>query len=232
MQASQARVRSNLKLWEKQAKKLTWFKTWEKTLEWNEPYAQWFQGGALNASYQCLDVHMSSDRKDKIALYWECENGQTQLLTYAQLYALVCRYAGALRELGVKKGDVVVLYLPMTPQAIATMLACARIGAIHSVVFSGFSAHALAERIQDAQARFVVTSEYTLRRGKKIDLQETVRSAVQQCSSIEKTIFVGRPDQRVQDIKENEYCLDEVAQAHAGDVPAESVESTHPLFVL
>lgn len=225
-------MKSNIKLWERQAQKLSWFKPWDKVLEWNEPYAQWFKGGLINASYQCLDIHMSSDRKDKIALYWECENGQTQLLTYAQLYALVNRYAGAFRELGVKKGDVVVLYLPMTPQAVATMLACARLGATHSVVFSGFSAHALAERIQDTQARFVVTSEYTLRRGKKIDLRTTVRSAVKQCPSIEKTILVNRPDQRVQDDGGSEVCLDEVAQGHAADLPAEHVESTHPLFIL
>ena len=146
--------------WAEQAKRLLhWFKPWDTTLVWKEPFAQWFVGGELNASDNCLDRHMTGPRKNKAAIVWEGEPGDTRVLTYQQLHHEVCKFANALKGLGLKKGDRVTIYMPMIPEAAFALLACARIGAIHSVVFGGFSPDALAGRIQDCDSTVVITAD-------------------------------------------------------------------------
>ncbi|MFC1954755.1 AMP-binding protein, partial [Chloroflexota bacterium] len=144
--------------WAEEARKLDWDETWDTVLDWNPPYARWFTGGKLNASVQCVDRHVKTWRKSKVAIYWEGENGETRVLSYSSLYRDVNRFASVLKKLGVKKGDKVILYLPMIPELPTFMLACARIGAVHTVIFSGFSAQALGDRIQDTQAKIVITA--------------------------------------------------------------------------
>ena len=161
--------------WAKQAESLFWFRKWDKVLEWKKPFAKWFVGGKLNASSQCVDVHVQTWRKNKVAIHWEDENGTTVSLSYAQLYREINRCASVLKNLGVKKGDRVVLYMPLVPEVLIFMLATARLGAVHSVVFSGFGSKALADRINDAGASLVVTSDVTFRRGKKIYLKKLMR---------------------------------------------------------
>jgi len=160
------------RFWAEEARKLDWYKTWERVLDWEPPYARWFVGGMLNASYQCVDRHVKSWRRSKVAIYWEGENGETRVLSYSTLFREVNRYASVLQKLGVKKGDRVALYLPMVPDLPIFMLACARIGAVHTVIFSGFSAKAIADRVNDIQATILVTSDGAYRRGKILALKE------------------------------------------------------------
>ena len=147
----------NVSFWNEEAKKLSWFKPWTKTLEWNSPFAKWFVGGEINASYNALDVHQDNIPK-KPAILWEGEDGTSRTITYADLYTDVCKFANVLKSLGVKKGDRVTVYLPMVPELPITMLACARIGAIHTVVFSGFSAASLRDRIDDSKSKVIAVS--------------------------------------------------------------------------
>ena len=149
---------NNISFWDEQAKKLSWFKPWVKTLEWNSPFAKWFIGGKINASYNTLDVHQSNI-SEKPAILWEGEDGTSRTITYADLYVDVCKFANVLKSLGVKKGDRITIYLPMVPELPISMLACARIGAIHTVVFSGFSATSLRDRIDDSKSKVIVTAD-------------------------------------------------------------------------
>ena len=153
--------------WENQARTLVnWDSDWTQVLDWsNRPFAKWFVGGALNISYNCVDRHVEAGHGDQVALYWECEPGDTRTVTYADLKREVCRVANAMTELGVRKGDRIAIYMPMIPETAIAMLACARLGAPHSVVFGGFSADALKGRIQDADARVVITADGGYRRG-------------------------------------------------------------------
>ena len=163
---------SNLEgFWEKEAEKIPWFKRWDKVLVWEEPFARWFVGGKLNASHGCIDVHLDSWRKNKVAIYWEDEQGNTKSFSYVQLHREVNRFASALKNIGVKKGDIVVLYLPMIPELVFSMLATVRIGATHTVVFSGFSSQALADRINDTGAKVIITADFGIRRGKFVPLR-------------------------------------------------------------
>ncbi len=180
-----------LEFWDSQAKKLHWFKHWETVLEWNRPYAKWFQEGQLNAAYNCLDVHLSTHRKDKKALIWEGEFGSVRTFTYEELHGEVCRLAAYLQnELGVKKGDRVTLYMPMIPELVMGVLACARIGAIHSVVFGGFSASSLRDRLQDSASEVVLTASGGTRRGKPLPIKDVVDEAVSQDNTSVKHIVV------------------------------------------
>ena len=218
--------------WAEQARRLDWSKPWDKVLDWNPPFARWFVGGELNASVQCVDRHAKSWRKNKVAIYWEGEPGDTQVLSYATLYREVNRYASVLRNLGVEKGDRVVIYLPMIPEMAIFMLACARIGAIHSVVFSGFSAQALTDRIDMLQAKVVITSDGGYRRGRVLELKEIVDRALEATPSIEHCIMVQRTGTDVTMREGRDLLLNDLlAQAEEYTAPV-PVEATHPLYVL
>ena len=177
--------------WAEQASQLDWFRKWNKVLEWKAPYAKWFVGGTLNASYNCLDRHLAT-RGDKIAVIWEGEPGEVKKFTYRELHAEVCRAANGLRKLGVKLGDRVAIYMPLIPEAIVAMLACARIGAVHSVVFGGFSSEALRDRIVDAQAKVLITATAGYRRGSLVPLKKLADAAVAETPSIEHVVVVMR----------------------------------------
>jgi len=183
---------NRLSFWEDQAEKLTWFKKWDTTFEWKKPYSQWFKGGKLNASFNCLDVHLET-KKNKKALIWEGENGTIQSFTYEELHQKVCQLAFQLRhQLKVKKQDRVTIYMPMIPELVIAVLACARIGAIHSVVFGGFSASSLKDRIEDSESTLLITADGGYRRGKIIPLQEIVESAVSEgCHSLNNILIVN-----------------------------------------
>lgn len=185
------------KFWENWAKKLIWSKPWEKVLNWKPPHAEWFVGGKLNASVNCIDRHVFSDShllasRNKAALIWEGEPGDTRTLSYWDLYREVNRFANVLKALGVEKGDRIAIYLPMIPEAVIACLACARIGAAHNVVFGGFSSEALRDRIQDAEAKILITADYGWRRGKQISLKRAADQALKETPSIEKVICVQR----------------------------------------
>ena len=178
--------------WAEQAERLAWFKRWDTVMQWTPPWVTWFEGGTLNASYNCLDRHVEAGGGDKVAFHWEGEPGDTRTITYAELLEEVCRFANALRSLGVRKGDRVNIYLGMVPELPVAMLACARIGAAHSVVFGGFSAEALRDRINDAEAKILITADGGYRRGQVVPLKENAEEAVRECPSIEHVITVRR----------------------------------------
>jgi acetyl-CoA synthetase len=180
--------------WAEMAERLTWFKGWDTVMDWNPPWVQWFTGGTLNASYNCLDRHVEAGGGDKVAYHWEGEPGETRTITYRDLYEETCRFANALRALGVGKGDRVAIYLPMIPELPVAMLACARIGAAHSVVFGGFSAEALKDRIEDAEAKILITADGGYRRGNIVPLKQAADDALagDACPSIEHVVTVKR----------------------------------------
>jgi acetyl-CoA synthetase len=178
--------------WAEQAARLTWFRTWDTVMEWTPPWVKWFTGGTLNASYNCLDRHIEAGGGDKVAFHWEGEPGDERAITYRELLEEVCRLANALKELGVRKGDRVNIYLGMVPELPIAMLACARIGAPHSVVFGGFSAESLRDRINDAEAKVLITADGAWRRGQVVPLKDNADEAVAQCPTIEHVITVRR----------------------------------------
>jgi len=169
------------KFWARAAEQLHWFKKWDKVLEWNQPWAKWFLGGELNLSYNCLDRHVQTARKNKAALIWESEPGEIRTFTYQQLWRAVQKFANVLKDLGVRKGDRVAIYMGMTPELPIAMLACARIGAPHSIVFGGFSANALVDRIHDSHAVAVITQDGSYRRGAEVKLFPVVEEALKSC---------------------------------------------------
>jgi acetyl-CoA synthetase len=183
--------------WETQARELDWDRPWSTALVWDIPNAQWFVGGTLNVAVNCVDRHVDAGRGERVAFHWEGEPGDTRTITYADLLAEVCRAANALTELGVRAGDKVAIYLPMIPEAVVAMLACARLGAPHTVVFGGFSSDALRSRILDCDAHFVVTADGGYRRGAASALKPAVDEAVAECPSVEKVLVVRRTGQDV-----------------------------------
>ncbi len=184
--------RNRLAFWESFARELHWFQTWDRPLEWELPYARWFVGGRTNLSFNCLDRHLSGPRKNKAAIVWEGEPGDERTLTYSQLHREVCRFANGLKELGVGRGDRVTLYLPMVPELAVAMLSCARIGAVHSVVFGGFSAEALRDRINDSQSKLLVTADGGWRRGATVPLKRNADEALAGTPSVEKVVVFRR----------------------------------------
>lgn len=219
--------------WGKLAKEeLHWFEPFKETLVWNEPNAEWFVGGKTNASYNCLDAHLSTDRKDKVALIWEGEPGDVRKLTYAELHAEVCKFANVLKGLGVGVGDVVSIYMPMTPELAVAMLACARIGAIHSVIFAGFSSEAIADRNNDAQAKVVLTADGAWRRGKKLPLKAMVDEALTKSPTVEKCVVLRRVETDVEMTEGRDVWWHEAVEAAEAECPAEPLDSETTLFVL
>jgi acetyl-CoA synthetase len=228
----QRAISNSEKFWEKEAEKLHWFRRWDKVLHWEYPYARWFVGGLLNASYGCLDAHMHSWRKNKVAIYWEDEQGNTKSFSYSQLHREVNRFASALKNIGVKKGDIVVLYLPMIPELVISMLATVRIGAIHTVVFSGFSSQALADRINDTGAKVLITGDFGIRRGKLVPLKEIVDNALKLAPTVEKVILVKRTEEKVTIEEGRDLIYQELMRDAEKYVEPEPVEATHPLYIL
>ena len=220
------------KFWEKEAEKLPWFRRWDKVLQWEYPYARWFVGGLLNASYGCLDTHLNSWRKNKVAIYWEDEEGNTKSFSYAQLHREVNRFASVLKKIGVQKGDIIVLYLPMIPELVISMLATVRIGAIHTVVFSGFSSQALADRINDTGAKVLITGDFGIRRGKLVPLKEIVDNALKLAPTVEKVILVKRTEEKVTIEEGRDLIYQELMRDAEKYVEPEPVEATHPLYIL
>jgi acetyl-CoA synthetase len=220
------------RFWAEEARKLDWFKTWDKVLDWQPPFARWFEGGKLNACYQCIDRHVKTWRRSKVAIYWEGELGDSQVLSYSTLYRWVNKFASVLKNLGVDKGDTVALYLPMIPELPIFMLACARIGAPHTVVFSGFSAQALADRINDIKAKVLVTADAGFRRGKHLELKSICDEAAAKSPSIEKVVVARRAGIPIDMKPGRDVWLHELLDDAASFVPAEPVEATHPLYIL
>ena len=193
----------SLAFWAKATKEIDWFKPHKKVLEWNSPWAKWFIGGKLNASYNCLDRHVNNGRKNKAALIWEGEPGDQRVLTYRDVWREVNKFANVLKKLGVRKGDRVCLYMGMVPELVIAMHACNRIGAPHSVVFGGFSAEALRDRINDAKAKVLVTADGGYRRGTVVPLKKNADEALTDTPSIENVIVVRRVGERVRRANES-----------------------------
>ncbi|HSE68151.1 MAG TPA: AMP-binding protein, partial [Gemmatimonadales bacterium] len=233
-----AAKRDRLLFWEDQARALEWIKPWKTVLEWTPPHAKWFVGGQLNVSSNCLDRHLSGPRRNKAAIIWEGEPGDRRVLTYWELHREVNRCANALKALGVTRGDRVAIYLPMIPEAAIAMLACARIGAVHSVVFGGFSSESLRDRINDAQAVVLITADGGYRRGSVLPLKRFADEAIAQCPTIRNVVVVQRRpgssgDEAFANMKEGRdhwwhALLDEAEPRF----PPEAMESEDLLFIL
>ncbi|MEU0553364.1 acetate--CoA ligase [Dactylosporangium maewongense] len=226
-------TQDRLAFWEKQAHRLSWAKEWEQVLDWtNPPFAKWFVGGQLNVAYNCVDRHVEAGRGDKVAIHWEGEPGDTRTITYSDLHRSVCQAANALTDLGVTAGDRVAIYMPMIPEAAVAMLACARIGATHSVVFGGFSADALGGRVNDASAKVVITADGGFRRGKPSGLKAIVDEAAAKSPSIEKVIVVRRTGQDVDWDDSRDLWWHDVVETASAEHTAEAFDAEHPLFIL
>ena len=218
--------------WAKEAKELVWQKKWTKVLDWKAPFAKWFDGGKLNVCENCVDRHADGPRRNKAAIIWEGEPGDKRTLTYGQLQREVCRFANVLEKKGVKSGDLVLIYMPMIPEAAIAMLACARIGAVHNVVFGGFAAEAIVDRLEDSGATTVITADGGWRRGKIVALKPVVDEALVKYKHVKRVIVVNRCSNAVtMEPKRDFWWHDEVSQVSAKHTP-KAFDSEHPLFVL
>jgi acetyl-CoA synthetase len=213
-------------------RELSWFAPWKQTLEWNPPFAKWFTGGRLNASYNCLDRHVANGRGDKVALYFEGEPGDSQAITYRELLALTCRFANLMKSQGYQAGDRAIIYLPMIAEAVAAMLACARLGVTHSVVFGGFSAEALKARIQDLGASLVITADGGFRRGKEVRLKDAVDEALLECPTVRRVVVVERTRSQVSMMPNRDLSWSAEMPKQADFCEAVELDAEHPLFVL
>ncbi len=214
------------------ASELHWFRTWDKVLEWEIPWAKWFVGGQINISYNCLDRHVATWRRNKAAIIWEGEPGETRTLTYQQLHSEVSKFANVLKSLGIKKGDRVAIYMGMAPELPIAMLACARIGATHSVVFGGFSATALVDRINDAQANCVITQDGSYRRGSEIKLKAAVDEALDSCPTVKSVVVYKRTGTEVVMQPGRDHWWHELMATASDQCEAEPLDSEHPLYIL
>jgi acetyl-CoA synthetase len=221
-----------LAFWEEQARELTWDKPWDQVLEWNPPYAKWFGGGKINASVNALDRHVAAGRGERIAFHFEGEPGDTRTITFSQMLEDVSQAAHALTELGISAGDRVAIYMPMIPEAAVAMLACARIGAVHSVVFGGFSADALLSRIQDADAKLVITADGGFRKGSAFALKPAVDEALKGKHNVSKVLVVKRTNQETAWNSDRDIWWHEIVGHQSKSHTPEFFESEHPLFIL
>jgi acetyl-CoA synthetase len=224
--------KDRLAFWDEQARELTWHKTWDQTLEWNSPYAKWFLGGKLNASVNALDRHVAAGRGERIAFHFEGEPGDTRTITYKEMLEDVSQAAHALTELGINAGDRVAIYMPMIPEAAVAMLACARIGAVHSVVFGGFSADALLSRIQDADAKLVITADGGFRKGAAFALKPAVDEALKGSHNVAKVLVVKRTNQETAWNSDRDIWWHEIVTRQSKSHTPEFFDSEHPLFIL
>jgi acetyl-CoA synthetase len=220
------------KFWSGIAADLHWFKKWDRVLEWNVPWAKWFAGGELNLSYNCLDRHVRSWRRNKAAIIWEGEPGDSRTLTYQQLLVEVEKFSNVLKGLGVQKGDRVAIYMGMVPELPVAMLACARIGAVHSVIFGGFSANAVVDRVCDQQAVAILTQDGSYRRGGEVKLKATVDEAVDRCPSVKHVIVYKRTGSEVTMKPGRDHWWHELMAKARDHCPAEPLDAEHPLYIL
>jgi acetyl-CoA synthetase len=219
--------------WGEEAREhLHWFEPFREVLRWNEPVAEWFVGGKTNASYNCLDRHLEAGLGDRVAIYWEGEPGDTRILTYRDLHREVCRFANGLKAIGVQPGQVVSIYMPLVPELVVAMLACARIGAVHSVIFGGFSAEAIADRNQDAGAVVQVTADGGWRRGKTLPLKKTVDEALAKSPSVQRCIVLRRTGEPTSMQEGRDIWWHDLTASTTDDCPATPLDSEHPLFIL
>ncbi|HNU07704.1 MAG TPA: acetate--CoA ligase [Pyrinomonadaceae bacterium] len=218
--------------WAKQAESLDWFRKWNKVLEWEEPFAKWFVGGKLNISYNCIDRHLKTWRKNKAAIIWEGEPGEIRTLTYLQLYRQVCKFANVLRKLGVQKGDRVALYMPLVPELAIAMLACTRIGATHTVIFGGFSAEAIRDRVNDCGCKMIVTADAAYRRGTEVRLKDAVDEAVLHTPSVRSVVVYRRTGSEIKMRPGRDHWWHEMMQIAEDEYEPAHLDSEHPLFIL
>ena len=220
--------------WEDWANELHWFKKWDKVLEWDPPFAQWFTGGEINVSYNCLDRHLDGPRRNKAALVWEGEPGDWKVYTYGDLHREVCRFANGLKSLGVKKGDRITIYMPMIPELPIAMLACARIGAPHSIVFGGFSPESLRDRINDCEATVVITADGGYRRGRIVPLKQNTDEALEGTPTVEKVVVVNRVGDRFEGsmTEGRDIWWDDLVEGQSRECPAEPMDSEDMLYIL
>ena len=218
--------------WAEQADRLTWFRRWETVMEWSPPWVKWFAGGRLNASYNCLDRHVEAGGGDKVAYYWEGEPGEERTMTYRDLLKEVARFANALRSLGVQKGDRVAIYLGMIPELPVAMLACARIGAAHSVVFGGFSAESLRDRINDAGAKVLITADGGYRRGAVVPLKANADEALRECPTIEHVVTVRRTGEEHVFVEGRDQWYHELVEAESAECEPEQTDAEDLLYLL
>jgi acetyl-CoA synthetase len=217
--------------WDEQARRLEWSRQWDQVFEWDPPHYRWFLGGKLNASHNCLDRHLAA-HGDRVAYHWVGEPGETRAVTYRELHEEVCRLANVLKDLGISKGDPVAIYMPMIPELPAAMLACARVGAPHSVVFGGFSAESLKDRIVDCQAKVLITADGGYRRGQAISLKKSADEAVEDCDSIEKVLVVRRTGEDVAWDTGRDLDYRELVSSASPDCPAEPMDAEDMLYIL
>ncbi|MBV8436791.1 MAG: acetate--CoA ligase, partial [Silvibacterium sp.] len=218
--------------WEEAARELHWFAPWTKVLDWNLPWAKWFVGGMINVSYNCLDRHVNNGKADKTAILWEGEPGEVRRLSYAELLAEVERFANGLKSLGIRKGDRVAVYMGMTPELAIALLACARIGAIHSVIFGGFAANAIVDRVNDAQCVAIVTQDTSYRRGNEVRLKATVDEALQNCPSVKHVVVYRRSGSAVNMRDGRDVWWHDLVAKVDAHCPAEELDSEDPLYIL
>ncbi len=221
------------KFWGEIADELSWFKPWKKVKQWKAPDAKWFVGGTTNLAYNCLDRHLNTWKRNKAAIIWEGEPGETRILTYQVLYREVCKFANVLKQHGIQSGDKVAIYMGMTPELAVATLACARIGAVHTVVFGGFSSEALKDRINDSQAKLVITQDAALRRGSLVMLKPAVDKALEHCPTVSNVIVYRRVmDIHVPMMPGRDHWWHEVMQSVNDKNPAAELPAEHPLFIL
>jgi len=220
------------KFWGRIASELHWFRKWDEVLEWNAPWAKWFVGGQINLSFNCLDRHAATWRRNKAAIIWEGEPGEVRTFTYQQLLTEVSKFANVLKSLGIQKGDTVAIYMGMTPELPIAMLACARIGAAHSIVFGGFSANALVDRINDAQCKAVITQDTSFRRGAEIPLKATVDEALPACPSVKSVIVYRRSGSEIKMERDRDRWWHELMAGVSDQCEAEPLDAEHPLYIL
>ncbi|MDP3831447.1 MAG: AMP-binding protein, partial [Ignavibacteriaceae bacterium] len=221
------------KFWGDVADNLYWFKYWKKVRQWNPPNAKWFIGGKTNISYNCIDRHLTTWRRNKAAIIWEGEPGDTRILTYQVLHREVSKFANVLKQLGVQKGDRVAVYMGMVPELAIAILGCARIGAVHTVVFGGFSAEALKDRINDADVKLVITCDVAVRRGSLVPLKPAVDKALEGCPQVENVIVYRRiTDSPTNIVAGRDHWWHEIMQSVNDKCEATPLDSEHPLFIL